>query len=153
MLKVWTKSNTSEREGRLSVSVKCSDFLNVKLYKYNFALMKICLVIPNPRGNHLCIFWNHLYIFLASALCPICWDEKNGWIIELVAWDQKNDVWFILFLRSFEMLFQVMSCKCLRIRPVIDLKVLVYDLFFSSTDLDIFLRDTGKTGIWIDTGT
>lgn len=49
MLKVWTKSNTSEREGRLSVSVKCSDFLNVKLYKYNFALMKICLVIPNPR--------------------------------------------------------------------------------------------------------
>lgn len=29
------------------------------------------------------------------------------------------------------MLFQAMSCKCLRFRPVIALKVLVYDLFFS----------------------
>jgi len=50
--------------------------------------------------------------------------------MELVAWDQKNYVWLVLFLTSFNMLFQTMSCKCLRIRPVIALKILVYGLFF-----------------------
>lgn len=43
---------------------------------------------------------------------------------------KKNYVRLVLFLRSFEMLFQTMSCRCLRIRPVIALKILVYDLFF-----------------------
>lgn len=69
--------------------------------------MKRSLAFPNPR------FWNHLCIFMVSALYTICWDKKNGWLMALVAWDQKNYFWLFLVLTSFEM--QTMSGKFLKL--------------------------------------
>lgn len=144
MFKVWTKSNTSEREGSLPVSVQRSDdFLMENHKKYNFDKKK-------NKGKK--IFGMSQSEVLKPSVCFHGLLGQEKWLTDGVGWMGLKKKLCLISSVSEELWNEFSDNQVVSVwelDPKLLWRVLVYDLFFSPPVI-LILRDADKSGLWID---